>query len=257
MPKKQSLTVEELKTLVLARFHSVQSSYERMEAKIQQELGGEVATEEAEARAIKDKLLDSMVSVMAGRLKRNRHSVPLLSSRDLARLIPSLLEELEQMADHKLDGIERKLFTKILKFAFEQLCEMVDLMTPTTQQERYEEYWNWINTVLELAAERCMPATELLALEEVRDEITRRTATKKQYIERNKKALSILTAPDFIENKIIQPLLSLVEDEAERLELEQELQTNIIPKLSEGIEKSKATMKAWFEEEVTRIYKTG
>ena len=120
----------------------------------------------------------------------------------------------------------------------------------------YEEYWRWATTVLDLAAERGILPTELLAFENATDEITRRMFTKKQFVVLSKKAVNKLMDADVLKKIIVQPMLDMVAegDEEERRELEQELETELMPQLRETVKKSKVVINAWLGEEVERIY---
>lgn len=256
MPKKQTLTVAELKSLLFARFNVEQSMKVELQARLQQALGKETQEEKPETIAIRNKFANWISEVLARRLKRNRRTTPLLSSRDFVRFVPSMISEIEKMEGVELDVESRKMFEKFMKSMFEGIFEMVHSMVPP-RKDPYEEYWRWAMTVLDLAAERGIPPTELLALEEAADEIVRRMFTKKQFVTRSKKALNKFTDADVLKKIIVQPMLDMVAegDEEERHELEQELEAEIMPQLHETTEKYKVVINAWLGEEVERIYK--
>ncbi|MBI2035201.1 MAG: hypothetical protein HYT12_00775 [Candidatus Liptonbacteria bacterium] len=255
MPKKQTLAVAELKSLLLARFNAGQSKQAKLQARLQQELGNEVQEEKPEAIAIKNKFADWISDVLARRLKQNRRTTPLLSSRDFVKFVPSMIDEIAKIEGGELEAEERKMFEKFMKAMFENIFEMVHAMVPP-RKNPYEEYWRWTTTVLDLAAERGILPTELLALENATDEITRRMFTKKQFVALSKKAVNKLMDADMLKKIIVQPMLDMVAegDEKERRELEQELETELMPQLRETVEKSKVVINAWLGEEVERIY---
>lgn len=112
-------------------------------------------------------------------------------------------------------------------------------------------------TVLDLATERGILPTELLALEEETDEIMRRMFVKKQFVTLSKKAVNKFTDADILMKIIVQPMLDMVaeDDEEQRSELKQELEAELMPQLRETVEKSKVVMNTWLKEEVERIYR--
>lgn len=255
MPKKQALTVAELKSLLLARFHTEQSKQVKLQARIQQELGNEVQEENPEVTAINNKFGDWISDVLAHRLQQNRRTTPLLSSRDFVRFIPLMINEIAKTKGDELEAEERKMFEKFMKAMFENIFEMVHAMVPS-RKNPYEEYWRWATTVLDLATERGILPTELLALEGATDEITRRMFTKKQFVALSKKVVNKSMDADVLKKIIIQPMLDTFPegDEEERRELEQELEAEFMPQLRETVEKSKVVCNAWINEEVERIY---
>lgn len=255
MPKKQTLTVAELKSLLLARFNAEQSKQAKLRTRLQQELGNEVQEEKPEAIAIKNKFADWIFDVLSRRLKRNRRTTPLLSSRDFVRFVPSIINEIAKIEGDELEAKEHKMFEKFMKAMFENIFKMVHAMVPP-RKNPYEEYWRWATTVLNLAAERGILPTELLALEGATDEITRRMFTKKQFVTLSKRAVNKFMDADVLKKIIVQPMLDMVaeDDEEERRELEQELEAELMPQLRETVEKFKVVINAWLGEEVERIY---
>lgn len=256
MPKKQTLTVAELKSLLLARFNADQSKQVKLQARLQQELGNEIQEEKPEVIAIKNKFADWISDVLARRLKQNRRTTSLLSSRDFVRFVPLMINEIAKAEGDELEADERKMFEKFMKAMFENIFEMVHAMVPP-RKNPYEEYWRWATTVLNLAAERGILPTELLALEGATDEITRRMFTKKQFVALSKRAVNKFMDADVLKKMIVQPMLDMVAaeaDEEERREIEQELETELMPQLRETVEKTKVVINTFLGEEVKRIY---
>lgn len=256
MPKKQTLTVTELKSLLLARFNAEQGEQAKLQARLQQELGNEVQEEKPEVIAIKNKFVDWISDVLARRLKQNRRTTPLLSSRDFVRFIPFIINEIAKIEGDELDAKSRKMFEKFMKSMFENIFGMVHAMVPP-RKNPYEEYWRWATTVLDLASERGILPTELFVLEGATDEITRRMFTKKQFVTLSKRAVNKFMDADVLKKMIVQPMLDMVAaeaDEEERRELEQELEAEVMPQLRETVEKTKVVINAFLGEEVERIY---
>ena len=253
--RKKSLTVEELKLLLLARFNIEQSKQAKLQERLQQALGGEVQEKKPEAIAIEKKFADWISDILARRLKRNRRASPFLSARDFVKFVPTILDIIEQAEGEKLDAEERKMFEKFMKAIFENIFEIVRSMVPEGKNP-YEEFWRWTQTVLDLAAERGVLPTELFALEGMTDEITRRMFSKKEFVTLYKKAVNKFIDADTLKKILIQPLLDTIteDDEEERREMEKEIETEIMPQLREIVEKSKVVISNFLTDEVARIY---
>ncbi|MDO8436181.1 MAG: hypothetical protein Q7S82_02230 [bacterium] len=259
MTKKQNLTVAELKSLILARFNAEQSNEAKLRALIQREFGNEIQEEKPETIAIKNKFADWSSDVLARRLKRNRRATPLLSYRDFVQFIPSILDVISQARGYELEAEERKMFEKFTKAMFQNLFEVVRDMIILPGKNPYEEYWRWANTVFDLAAERGVLPTELLALEGATDEIMRRMFSKKQFGDiLAEKVADRFTSADVLKKIVIQPMLDMVAegDEEERRDLERDLEAELMPQVREIVEKSKVVINAWLDEEIARIYAT-
>lgn len=256
MRKNQPLTVVELKSLLLARFNAEQGKMAGLQVRLQQELGNVAQTMEPELIAFNNKLAEQIYDLIARRLKRNRRTTPLISSRDFVRLVPFMIDEITKIEDGELGAEDRKKFEKYVKAVSENALEMVYAMVPP-RKNLYEEYWRWVTTVLDLAAERGILPTELLALENAIDDITRRMFTKKQFVALSSRLVNKFWDADVFKKSIIQPMLECLvpgADEEERREQEQELETELMPQLRKIVEKTRVVIKAWIGEEAKRIY---
>lgn len=256
MNKKLILTVAELKSLLIAHFNAEKLKQAKLQARLQRELGNEVQEKKPEVIAAENKFADWMSDVLACRLKRNRRTTPLISSRDFVRFVPSIVNEIAKIEGDELEAEERKMLEKFMRVIFENIVEMVHAMVPP-RKSPYEEYWRWATTVLNLAAERGILPTELLALEGASDEITRRMFTRKQFIALSKRAVNKFIDADALKKIMVQLMLDMVAaeaDEEERRELEQELEAEVMPQLRETVEKIKVVVNTWLGEEVERIF---
>ncbi len=256
MPNKQTVTVEELKLLLLARFNASQSKQAALQARLQEVLGSETQEEKPEAIAVKTKLASLLSDALARRLKSNRRTGPLLSSQDFVRFIPFIIIEIEKVQGAEFAAESRELCEKFMKSMFEGVSEMVHSMV-SPRKNPYDEYWRWTLIVLDLAAERSVPPSELLALEEATDEIMRRMFTKRQFVALSKKTMNKFMDVDVLKKIIIQPVLDMVVagDTEECRALKQELEAELMPQIYEVIEKLKVAVSSWLGEEVGRIYK--
>ncbi len=200
--KKQTLTVAELKSLIFARFSAEQRKLDKLGTRIRQQLGIEIQGEKPEDAVIDNKLMDWLSDLFAHRLKQNMCTTPLLSSQDYVPFVSLLIEI---YGGDELDGRERKRLEKFAKTMFENIVKKARAMMPS-DKNLYEEYWRWVTTVLDLAAERGISPTELLALENATDEIMRRMFTKKEFIAFSKRwaANDLMDLADMFKKMLLQ-----------------------------------------------------
>lgn len=250
MPENPTLTVTELKPLLLAHFGAKLSRQMKLQARLQQELGKEIQEIDSQYIAIMDKLLDWLSGLLAHRLRQNQHTTPLLSSQDFTQFVL-----LEVFPDFELGAVERKTIKRFLDAVLENIVEL--LMPGHPDENLYEKYWQWVTTVLDLAVERGISPTELLTLETTADEITRRTFSREQYIATLELMTAKLTDIDTLMKLNVQPRLAILSEtlsEEERSEIEQRLESKLMPQLREQIDRVKVILRAFLDEEVERIY---
>lgn len=248
---KKSLTMSELKSLLLARFRPKQSKEKKVQGYFYQMIEFVAKKKDPRLIAIENKLVDRTCGILARRLMGKGRTTPFLSSQDFDRSIPLIINEIAREEGVKLKTKERKRYEKFAKVIAEEILAMVYVVVPH-RKNPYKEYWRWVAIVLGLAAERGIQPTELLTLENAADEITRWMFTKKQFIALYKRAINKLTDAEAVKKNIIQPILDIVAegDEEKRRKRERE----VMWWLDENLKTLKPIINAWFKEEVERIY---
>lgn len=257
MTKTQTLDVDELKALFLANFKTAQVEQRGLRARIQQALGDFVPEEKPEVAAVMNKMVEEIFSVIARRLKDNRRDEPLVSPCDFVQFVPSLLDYVASGQSDKLEAKEREMLEKFLKTVFENTFEMVHHgVIGAPGKNSYDEHWRWVEIVLNLAVEHNMVPTELLAFQWARDEITRQMFIQEQFVAIYEKSMVKFMDVDTLKKAYLQPILDMLAegDEEERAELERDLETEVMPQFRERFAKIATVMKAWYKEQVSRIY---
>lgn len=251
MSKKRSLTVAELKSLFSAYFKISQIKQAEFLTRLERELGEKVpSVENPKVTAIKEKLLELMVDLLARRLKRNRRSVPLISSRDAVRLTHEMMDAIEEMSGEKIGAEIRKVIEGCIGSLIENILEMMCPMI-SSNEDVYNRNWKVATAISDLAEDRGVAPVELVGLEGVLDEVTRRTYTREEFVDLSRKIASAYTDVDKLNATYIKPLLDAFPlDEEMRHELEGEMRSNLI----EQVEKTKGLISSWLEEETNRIY---
>ncbi|MSU55505.1 MAG: hypothetical protein EXS46_03140 [Candidatus Taylorbacteria bacterium] len=255
MPKIQTPSVSELKSLLLARLKMERLQQEKLRRRHRQELGNEVQEEDPEVTAFRGKFEDWTSNILAHRLIRNRRNTPLLSAQDFTKFIPSMIKEIERIEGVKPDAKSCRIFKNSMKPMFSGIVDSIHSMVPP-HKDPYKEYWRWVMTVLKLSSERNTPPTDLLTLEEAADEIVRRMFTKRQFVALSKKEVNRYMNADVINKSIVQPMLGMNNEgtDEERLALKYKYEMELMPQLREKVKKFKIFMDKWLKEEVKRIY---
>jgi len=256
--KKESLTIEQLKLLLLARFDVDKPADARVQKCIQSVFGGKAMEEPPEAAAIKKKIVDWMAETIARRLLMRNRRITLISIRDFAKFIPEYLDLAERKEGEKFDAKVRRLLTKMVKGVFKNVLESL-YGTVFEKKKLYDEYWQWITIVFDLAAERHVSPVKLLKRKGTRDEITRRMCTKKEYTAYCKKIFERLLDLNSWKNIVIEPMINAAcasegLNVEERAELKQKFYTEAMPELQKITRKLKRLLNAFFKEEIARIY---
>lgn len=262
MPKEQDLTKAELKALLLARFNAEKGKQMELQARIFVGLGRRAPEKTPEAIALECAVADVVCEELARclkqslKLKKFFHVDPAPSPYVFTRLAALVFVAIgKEKGDIHED--ERKMLEEFLKTMFRSTFEMMgEILSPC--KNIYEEYWRWVTTVLDLATERGILPTELLALQGATDEITRRMFTKEEFTTLSERAVSKLMDIDTLKKVVVQPMLDVyVGDEfgeEARREAEQALEAQVMPQLREDIRKTKVIVSVFLNEEVERIY---
>jgi len=250
--KKRELTIVDLKLLMVALFNMQQAKQAKLQECIQRALGNKVQQERPAVIAIRNKLVEAVSSILARRLKTSRRNTSLFSSRDFAKIIPSIFEAIEHAEDIELNEEERGMLEEMMR---EEVKNTLEVMAEFMWS--YEDYWRWVKIVMDVASERRVPTLEIFKLEGVYDEIMRRLFSRKELTALYKRAVSKFMRVDTMKKIVIQPMLkSLITDAdaKERRNLKRELEAEFMPELRNIIKKSKEVFKIWLNEEIVRIY---
>lgn len=249
--KKKELTVENLKLMLLALVKMQQSEQVKLQERIQKALGNKMQTERPAAIVIRNKIADLVSDILARRLKMRRRSTPLVSLRDFGRLIPSILETIEQVEGFSLGGKKRKNFEKSIRATIKNSLEMAfEFMWS------YDEYWRWIGIVINLASERGISPIEFLARKDANGEVMRRLFPRGKLVALYKRAIHKFMSVDTMKKIVIQPMLEMltIDNEEDLREMEREFEAEFMPQLKVVVKKSKEVLKVWLNEEIARIY---
>ncbi len=257
MPKKQGITLADLKSLLVARFKAEQTKRYELSARIAQELGDEVREEKPEDVSIMNKFIDLISSTIARRLKKNQRTIPLLSPQDLTKITPLMIAEITKNNSDEFEAEDYKKFEKIMETVFKNISTMVNQQPVPPHKDLYERYWHWVTIVLNLATEYRVQPIELLSSENATDEITRRMFTKQQFVFLSEQSLEKLMDCDALKKAFIQPLLDMLTNDLtdeERREIEKDFEAEDMPELRQYVEKARLVAKAILNEEIMRIY---
>lgn len=263
--EKKTLTVRELKLLLSARVNAENLKGVKLNERFKQAIGKPAQEVPPKALAIQTKVQAEMEKVylnaLVHHLKYGPRTAPLISLRDLTPSIPKILNEVEKMEGEKLDTEVFKLMKRFLRSSFKSLIKGIKNVVPCDQNP-YDEYWRWIRTTVDLAADRGVSPVELLASEEANDEIIRRMYTKEQFLTFSKwtfsKVWHIRTLKKIFVEPIIAGMAETMEefDKEDLREMRAKLEKEYIPQLRKLSKKIKPVVVAYLNEEVSRIYAT-
>jgi len=263
--KKSNLSAKEIKSLLMAKNDVRMFIQKTFNKKIGEAIHQEIQPEESPAQvAVKNGFTNQFFDLIADRLSKNQQDILLFSSSDLPLLTSAIVKLVEKEQGYELDVDERKLIEKLIGSLFEGMLGMLHDMVPDSSCNLYVEYWRWIDTVLNLSAERGIPATEIFKTEAQCDEITRRLYSKEQFLVQNNKDILGKFTAEKLKKTIILPILNAMievetgeeeEDREEiRQELEKELEKEVMPQIRIFVEAAKNIGREWIDKEINRIY---
>lgn len=248
---KPMLSFDELKLILTEMLNMQHRINQRMQRYIQRVLGGEVQKENQMNTDLKDKLTDLCSFVIAKRLKRNRRNVQMLSKKDLAGLIPSIVESFEKEEDFKFDDEERSIFEKSIKMVFREL-----LSAASGTQWSYDEYWRRVSVIVEVSRVEGVYYPELFSCDGYVDEVMRGWLSRDEFLMYCKDVTSRLSNIKEMRNVFILPTLESlnITDAKERRKAKRELEAKVTPILEEQLWKIREILPLWMNDEVARIY---
>jgi len=274
--KKRNLSAKEIKSLLMAKNDVQMSIQKTLNKKIGEAVRQEMQLEESPERvAIRNGFTDQVLELIANRLSENQQDTPLCSSSDLLLLTSAVINMVETEQGYELDADERRLIERLTENLFKSMLEMIQRMVPgTNDMNPYVEYWRWIDAVLDLSAERGVPATEIVLTQSYSDEITRRLCPKEQFLAKNNKDILDKFSAEKLKESILFPILNAMIDIGEddeddedredreereereeiRQEMEEELEKEVMPQVRLFVEAAKNVIKAWIDDEIERIY---
>jgi len=255
MSRGKILAESELKLLVAARFIADHRDQKKLSELIKRELGQEAEKEDPNMIAVNAWIFDKISGIVAQHLSQNQHTVPLLSSEDIVPFIPFAVDELMSGKSSKLDPETRKIGERFMTVGLQNILAMALAVPPGS--DPYDEYWRWINAVLDLAEKNSVWPLAFLELKNATDQVTRSMYEREQFITTTRARMSKLVDADAVKQAILQPMFDLIGEqfgEEERLEAEKEAETLFMPQIRTMIERTKTIVDAWLNEEADRIY---
>jgi hypothetical protein len=255
MSRGKILAESELKLLVAARFVADQRDQKKLAELIKRELGQEAEKEDPNMFKVNAWIFDKICGVIAQRLSQDQHTVPLLSSEDISPFIPFAVDELMSGKSGKLDPETRKIGERFMTVGLQNILALAQAVPPGS--DPYDEYWRWINAVLDLAEKNSVWPLAFLELKNATDQVTRSMYEREQFIVTTRTRMSKLVDADALKQAILQPMLDIIAEqfgEEEGREAEKEVEALFMPQLRTMIERTKTIVETWLNEEADRIY---
>lgn len=249
--KKSVLSVEEIKELLLFRARLSLERTKTVKNLLAEAFGLPLRKEDPISAIFESETNNLFADLMASRLKRNRHNVPILSRRDFDKLYPAVIESYKKISGQELDERELEFF----KVIFGTLLEKYS--SPCSEKDNpYTDFWQWAIIVVELAKEQGLKPLQFLEQEYVGDQITKRMFTQEEYLDLQKKGMDLLASnnSDF-NDAVLQPFLlglcnaSGLSEEERQLE-EKKLQVCV----EDCMIKTRQVFMDWLNAEAQRIY---
>jgi hypothetical protein len=248
---KPILSLEELKLILVEMFNLQYRTNQRTQDYIRKVLGDATQKEDPMSDKLRNKIINLCSSVIAGRLKRNRRNVHMISRKDLKGLIPLIVEGIEQEEDFKFDYEERRIFEKSIEMIFREFLSLASDL-----QLSYAEYWRRVLVVVKVAHDEGVHYPELFSCDEYVDEVMRGWLSREEFIIYYGKVISKLSDIKEVSRVFMIPMLEAlsITDARERRKVKREFEEHLTPIIEAQIKKIREVLPCWIRDEVARIY---
>jgi hypothetical protein len=138
-----------------------------------------------------------------------------------------------------------------------QIKILVNLLTTSASPEIsiYEDYWEWVNAVITVAAERSISPSDALTDQSAMTEITRRSLKQEDFIRIAQERQRKFADAEAFMAEMMQPLLRILHpDDKEYQEAEAEFRANILPEFMDIMTSSAVFFEQQLAGEISRIY---
>jgi len=254
----RNISLDQLKGLVFARLESEQNQTGAMQRKIAQETGTEIQYAPSQKES-KKKILTWISEKIAKRLYDDNREISLISeddSKELLQLLKKIVFDQPEYKDFENEDLEK--IEKFLDKIFQNTIESF-IGDKKSDKNQYEEYWKWIDLVLDIAEKYKIDAELVPTIQTYRDIIIRGLLTREEYEKKYNEIIdkSSQINVDLIKSIIFKPFIELIEsfeDEELKQEFKEQLEIEYTPKLQEVLETSKKMSISHMHEEMLRIY---
>ena len=265
MSDARSLSIRELKTLLINYFVEDRNK----NTAIKRIFDTETKSNIINAHGIEEKIDNYFVGVMARSIKNGDSTVELFSSRRVRYMIDILIIGIvEEDAYKEMDENEKK-FTKVMMR--EMITNIVESVNMIRDKDKslYDNCLLWIDTVLILAEEKNIYPADVLKIEDISDEITRKIKTEEEFITSFNVIKEKELSYEAIKNTILTPILLAVKNNMGRLmgleglediseedlkEIMISIEEDIKPKVEELLANAQPKLEEYIKNEVNRIY---
>lgn len=251
----RKLTTEQIKNLLLAKVKAEQAKLEELLSRIHKAINKHesVLEKDESTREISNFLYNWQCELIADRLKNNDRTIPLLTHDDYRDFQVALtskvfelignFKELDLESQKQIDNQMKEMFDFALSFNNDSLKNI---------RKSYADEWKWIDFIIKMSQEKDMDPEDLMQISRVRDEMTKASVTKKEFVSQYKRILAEYNDINKMVDNAMETTISLAPGIGDE-ELVQGRQAFKEIFLSTRKPVTKA-IKTWIKEEVARIY---
>lgn len=253
--KKSVLSVEEIKELLLFRARLSLERTKTVKNLLAEAFGLPLRKEDPISAIFESETNNLFADLMASRLKRNRHNVPILSRRDFDKLYPAVIESYKKISGQELDERELEFFKVIFEIIFGTLLEKYS-SSCSEKDSPYTDFWQWAIIVVELAKEQGLKPLQFLEQEYVGDQITKRMFSQEEFLALQVKGLDLLASNNSnFNDAVLQPFLLGLCNAGGLSEEERQLEEKKLQVYAEDcMTKIRQVVMGWLNAEAQRIY---
>lgn len=249
----KSLSTKEVQDILRAVYQAQLNWQARLKGQAENKMGLEKKGQSQGETEAMDLYLEQVAHLTALRLTENRREVPLTSVEDFKKLVPSLVEKLDEGKSLGRDFVEK--LEKFMTVFAENFAEIADLPWVSKNEDPYEKTWKVIQAILDLAAKHQLPPEEVPTVQSLNDEIVRTTTSKDEFAVRNKALVQKFWNPENFKKILLEPMVEFLSDsEDEKADTMEEIEAEWESEIGKFLQEYRDTATAILEAEITRIY---
>jgi hypothetical protein len=248
---RSQLTEEGLRELLRARYNNYKKGVQKFSDSINVE-SSEVCPKKI---VFNDELSEYLYSLIARRLMLDKTDFQLIDESDFVAFIPSLIDQYVMANNEAISKEERMEIELVLRTMGREFIGVTnDGVLPG--RNAYEEYWRWINIVLDLSGEHGIAPAELISFDWAQDEVCRRLYSKEELLQLGEATINKFSSPESIKRMLVEPMFEANPDfsEEEKAGFLAEIDEEVMPIVQKQLEEGSALALRQIKKEADRIY---
>lgn len=250
----KKISVKEITAILVARHRATAADLAEAQRRTLVALKQPFPAQDPKVTLFNERCTEQMFAIAARRLKRNDRTKPLLSARDIRKILPDVLRLVEEVDGKPMAEAERRFVETAVCGMMEELLRA---FLASANKNPYAANWQLISVVQRLAKKQHVSPTELLGRDGTNDEITRRLVTRAQFEQNFRRTAKVMFNRKTMLRIAVRPLLDAFANELtpeELKEFERKFVEAVGPQIRRNLPTMRKVAQQMHTEQLRRIY---